>query len=200
MLHPTVRLVLWGAAVASTQLLPLAWLLAVGGLVLPAAALFARIRFFMLLKRTRWLLLSIAILFALATPGVLLMPELGSMGPTREGITLGLTQLMRLVLVLVMLAVLLQFTPLDDLVSGLYGLLRPLAWLGLDRERVALRLLLVLRYVEQAPPGANWRAWLEHADLPADAGPVMLRSAPLAPADYVVLACLGVGAAMAAWP
>lgn len=200
MLHPTVRLVLWGAAVASTQLLPLYGLLAIGGMIFPAAALLARARFFLLLKRTRWLLLSIAILFALATPGVLLMTELGSVGPTREGVTLGLMQLMRLVLVLAMLAILLQFTPLDDLVSGLYGLLRPLAWLGLDRGRVALRLLLVLRYAEQAPPGANWREWLERADSPVDAGPVMLHSAPLAPADYVVLVCLGVGAFMAAWP
>lgn len=200
MLHPTVRLVLWGAAVASTQLLPLYGLTALGGMILPAAALLSKVRFFLLLKRARWLLLSIAILFALATPGVLLMPELASLGPTREGITLGLTQLMRLVLVLAMLAVLLQFTPLDDLVSGLYGLLRPLAWLGLDRGRAALRLLLVLRYVESAPPAANWREWLEREDSPVDAGPVMLHSAPLTTADYVVLACLGVGTALAAWP
>lgn len=199
MLHPTVRLVVWGSAVASTQLVSLDWLLAVAAVALPAAALLARTRFLLLLRRTRWLLLSIAALFALATPGVLLVPELGSAGPTREGIILGFTHLMRLVLLLALLAILLQATPLDDLVSGLYGLLRPLAWLGLDRERAALRLLLVLRYVEEAPPGASWRAWLERADLPAEA-PVLLRSVPLAPADYVVLAGLGAVALMAVWP
>lgn len=200
MLHPTVRLVLWGAAVAATQLMPLLWLLGVCAATFAAAGLLARPRFLLLLRRTRWLLASIALLFVFATPGMLLIPGLGSLSPTGEGMVLGVVHLLRLTLVLAALAILLQLTALDDLVAGLYGLMRPLAWLGLDRARVAVRLMLVLRYVEQAPRRGNWREWLEHsAGLPADAAPVRLRAAPLAPADYVVLACLGAVVALAAW-
>lgn len=199
MLHPVVRLVLWGATVASTQLMPLPWLAAAAALCFPAAALLARPHFTQLLKRTRWLLLSIAVLFALATPGVFLVPELGNLGPTREGLLLALTHLLRLTLVLALLAILLQFTPVDDLVAGLYGLLWPFAWLGLERERVALRLLLVLRYVELAPRGGNWREWIERAEIPAEIRRVELRIAGLAPLDYFALTVFGAALALAAW-
>ena len=199
MLHPTVRLVLWGVTVASTQIIPLSWLIAASVLCCPVAALSARSHFRLLLRRARWLLLSIAVIFALATPGVFLLPELGSLGPTREGAALALTHLLRLALVLAMLAMLLQLTPIEDLVAGLYGLLWPLAWLGLDRERAALRLLLVLRYVELAPRGGNWREWLEHAETPIEAAAMQLRVAPLAPQDYVALMGLFTALALVSW-
>lgn len=199
MLHPTVRLILWGATVASTQLMPLPWLVAAAALCIPAAALLARSHFFLLLRRTRWLLLSIAILFALATPGLLLLPEMGSLGPTREGAMLAFTHLLRLTLVLALLAILLQFSPMENLVAGLYGLLWPLAWLGLERERVALRLLLVMRYVEQAPRGGNWREWLEHAEAPAQTAVMRWRVEPLAPLDYFALMLFVAALALAAW-
>ena len=193
MLHPTVRLLLWSAMVTATQLLPLYWLLAAGAPLLLFALLLSRTHMLLLLGRTRWLLLSVAVLFSLATPGVFLLPELGNLGPTWEGAVLGLTHLLRLMLVLAALALLLQFTPIGQLVAGLYGALRPFSWLGLDRGRIAVRLMLVLRYIEQAPHGGNWREWLEGAEISADANAVKIPSAPFAPADYAALACLGAG-------
>ncbi|MBI3141117.1 MAG: hypothetical protein HYZ19_04555 [Rhodocyclales bacterium] len=189
---------LWGTVVAMTQLLSLRWLLALAAGLLPAAAFLARRRLFLLLWRTRWLLASILLLFALVTPGVLLIPALGGFGPTGEGLILGLTHSLRLLLVLAPLAILLELSALDDLVAGLYGLLWPLGGLGLNRARVALRIMLVLRYVEEAPRGAHWREWLEHAEAPGEAAPIRVRAAPLAAADYAVHAALA-AATLAAW-
>lgn len=69
-----------------------------------------------LLKRTRWLIVSLVLLFALATPGVYLLPMFGSLGPTEEGLRLGLEHFMRLLFVLASLAVLLEMTGLEGLV------------------------------------------------------------------------------------
>jgi energy-coupling factor transporter transmembrane protein EcfT len=192
MLHPTVRLICWGAAVVATQIFPLHWLLAASAAVFPLAALLAGQRFFLLVRRARWLLASLALVFALATPGVDLIPALGSIGPSREGVTLGLIHLLRLTLVLAALALVLRITPLEELVEALYGLLRPLAWLGLDRARIALRLLLVLRYVEQ-PHGGDWRGWLEQAQAPAESEVIELRCSALARVDFLVLTGLAAG-------
>ena len=193
MLHPTVRLIAWGVAVTLVQ-----WLSFVGLSLACAAALiagvwFASKRLGLLLKRTRWLIVSLLLLFALATPGLYLLPQLGSLGPTEEGVRLGVEHLMRLVFVVATLAVLLEKTGVEGLVAGLHGLIRPLAWLGLDRSRVAMRLLLVVQYVEQSAPGRDWREWLECAGDDQVIGAVNLRRARFAWPDYAVLAGLTYG-------
>lgn len=190
MLHPTVRLIVWGVVAALVQ-----WMSATGLSIMCAAALAAGVglaprRLQLLLKRTRWLMVSLVLIFALATPGVFLLPSLGSLGPTQEGLRLGVEHLMRLVFVLATLAVLLQMTGMEGLVAGLHGLTLPLSWLGLDRGRLAVRLMLVMHYVEQAPPGRHWREWLQ-GNL-AEEEPVRLRMqvSPLGVADFAVLAGL----------
>lgn len=190
MLHPIVRLVVWGAAIVLVQYLSFLGLLLACTVAMAVAVRLAPERLRQLLKRTRWLILALVMLFALATPGVYLLPQLGSLGPTREGLSLGFEHLMRLLFVLSSLAVLLQVTGMDGLVAGLHGLIRPLSFLGLDRGRVALRLLLVLNYVEQAPPDRHWREWLEDAGGKLPIGEVCLRKARFAPLDYAVLAGL----------
>jgi energy-coupling factor transporter transmembrane protein EcfT len=190
MLHPTVRLIVWGAMVASVQ-----WLSPTGLSLACAASLavgigFARGRFGQLLKRTRWLMLALVLLFALATPGIYLMPFLGSLGPTEEGVWLGLEHLLRLLFVLASLAVLLRLTGVEGLVAGLHGLIRPLAWLGLDRTRVALRLMLVMHYVEQSPPGRRWREWLQGEAAAGEPRCFRLEAKPWHAADFAVLAGL----------
>ena len=161
MLHPTVRLIVWGEAAAFVQWLPTTGLMLMCAVALAVAARLAPQRLHLLLKRTRWLILSLMLLFAVATPGVYVLPSLGSIGPTLEGIRLGFEHLMRLLFVLATLAVLLHVTGVEGLVVGLHGLMQPLSWLGLDRGRVAVRLMMVMHYVEQAPPGRHWREWMQ---------------------------------------
>ncbi len=194
MLHPTVRLIVWGAAAAFVQWLPLADLSLACVVALVAGGLLASKRLGILLRRARWLIASLVVLFALATPGVYLLPSLGSLGPTEEGLRLGFEHLMRLFFVLATLAVLLQMTGTEGLVAGLHGLMLPLGWLGLDRGRVAVRLMLVMHYVEQSNPGRHWREWLDSADSEATSGTVRLSRVQLAWADFAVLTGLTFGA------
>ncbi|MBI4988069.1 MAG: hypothetical protein HZC23_04535 [Rhodocyclales bacterium] len=190
MLHPTVRLIVWGVMAALVQWLPLSGLSLACAAGLAAGVRLAPKRLGLLLKRTRWLIVSLVLLFALATPGRYLLPALGSLGPTAEGVRLGCEHLMRLLFVLAILAVLLQATGVEGLVAGLHGLMRPLSWLGLDRGRVAVRLMLVMHYVEQSPPGRHWREWLQ-GDM-AESGMVglSLQVSPLRAGDFAVLAGL----------
>ncbi|MDT3736159.1 MAG: hypothetical protein ROZ00_08050 [Denitratisoma sp.] len=196
MLHPTVRLIVWGVMTVLVQWLPLGGLLLACVLALGAGVWLSPGRLGLLMKRTRWLIVSLVLLFALATPGVYLLPSLGSLGPTDEGMRLGFEHLLRLVFVLASLAVLLLFTGLEGLVSGLYGLIWPLSWLGLDRGRVALRLMLVMHYVEQSPPGRHWREWLQGEVASGDPMRLRLQVVPLRTVDFAVLAGLTIAVAV----
>ena len=144
-----------------SQLLPLIWLGLASAIVIALAAGFARARLGLLLRRARLLIVSLLLLFALATPGVYLLPALGGLSPTVEGFRLGAEHVLRLLVMLAALALLLESTGVEGLLSGLHGLMGPLAFLGIDRSRIAVRLMLVLHYIEQAPPGRRWRQWLE---------------------------------------
>ena len=190
MLHPTVRLIVWGVMTVLVQWLPLGGLLLACVLALGSGAWLSPRRLGLLIKRTRWLIVSLVLLFALATPGAYLLPSLGSLGPTDEGMRLGVEHLLRLVFVLASLAVLLQVTGLEGLVTGLHGLIWPLTWLGLDRGRVALRLMLVMHYVERSPPGRQWREWLQGEVASGEPMRLRLQAAPLRAVDFAVLAGL----------
>lgn len=164
-LHPATLLWCWLCAALALQWLSWPWLML---LALPLSLwilLAARPRFAQLFRRSRWLLLSILILFAMATPGLALPGLAGQLGLTDSGLELAATHSLRLVLLLMLLALLLEHLGVAALVAGLYSLLAPL---GNDprRSQLALRLMLVLEYVEQGRtlqqqagvPG--WRYWL----------------------------------------
>lgn len=162
-MHSGLILILWLAAVASIQLLSPASLAVVVPCCLVAAGVFARARFLRLLRRVRVLLIAIAILFAWFTPGEAFFHDWPRLGPTREGLALAALHAARLVAVVCAVAVLLERLSLQRLVGGLHALSRPLRLIGVPPERLALRLLLVLRYVEASPRGhgkAQWRDWL----------------------------------------
>ena len=88
-------------------------------------------------------------------------------------------------------ALLLEYLPADRLISGLYALCRPLGVFGLSAERVAVRMLVVLRYVD-APQAGGWREWLSLADDDAEAGVLHLQRERLGRLDALVLAALAI--------
>jgi len=100
-----------------------------------------------MLVRLRWLWLSLAVLYFWFTPGAPLWPQLGHWSPTREGVALGSVRIATLALMTAGAHLLVQTTAREQLILGLEGLLRPLRVFGFDRERFALRLLLVLETV-----------------------------------------------------
>jgi energy-coupling factor transport system permease protein len=152
-LHPAVR-------IASLLMLAVcAQLLHARGLLLLLAALLLWLSqlgwrdFRLLLRRARWLLLSLLLIYAFATPGEFVpgLPEW--LSPTYEGLHSGLLQALRLVIMLAALACLLATGSRETWISGIYALLRPLALFGVSPERFAVRLWLTLHYVENAPSG-----------------------------------------------
>jgi energy-coupling factor transport system permease protein len=147
-----------------------------------------------LLRRTRWLLLSLVLVYAFATPGEAVLPALGGYSPSHEGLLSGGQQALRLITLLATLALLLDVLPRDRILAGLYLLLKPLAHAGVDIDRIAIRVWLTLYYAEHAEPGsqADWRerlqAVLEHDE---EAGQtVQLDVDNLSRTDYVVLAVI----------
>ncbi len=167
MFHPATLLLAWAAFafVLSALSLGVLAMLLVPALIL--AAWIARRRTLFLMKRARWLLASIGALFAFATPGVFVPGPLGSLGVTQDGLLLAGEHLSRLLLLLSTLALLHESLGTKGFIGGLYWLLAPLShWRGL-RERIAVRLMLVLEFVEARQPG-GWRHWLDESN---DDGP-----------------------------
>lgn len=158
--HPATLLFAWGVFVGLLQPLAasaLAWFAAV---LFPLALILARRRTLVLLQRTRWLFLSIVLLFVLATPGQRLPGGVGELGVTSDGVLLAAEHGLRLLLLLASLAVVHERLGTPGMMVGLHWLLAPIArWRNL-RERIVVRLMLVLDHVENAP-AASWREWLD---------------------------------------
>ncbi len=147
-LHPATQILIWCELVAAMQFLSSARLLAAGCLVLSMAFALSQHKFIQLLRRTRWILLSLWLIYAYTTPGDVLFDL--PFSPSREGLLDGGLQMMRLLVALAGLAILLDRLQRRQLVAGLYSLFVPLQWLGLSRERLAVRLALTLQYAEVA--------------------------------------------------
>ena len=159
-MHSGLVIALWMACVVVLQVMsPIALAVATGVCAI-AGWWFAPSHSLKLLRRVRFLILAILVLFAGFTPGEALLPALPELSPSREGLVLAAEHVGRLVAVVLCVALLLEGLPVSRLVGGLHALLRPLGRLGLPRERLAVRLMLVLRYVDSAPAAA-WRDWLE---------------------------------------
>lgn len=118
-------------------------------------------KFLELLRRARWILLSLLLIYAFATPGMYLFPPAGSASPTMEGLYAGTLQIWRLMVLLAALALLLRTTGMVPLLSGLYVLMKPLKSVGVNAERIAVRLWLTLRYAETSRAKAESKPWTE---------------------------------------
>jgi energy-coupling factor transporter transmembrane protein EcfT len=163
-MHTGSVLFLWVAAALLVQQVEGWRLVAVSVASLTVALIYARIQCVRLLARICVLLLAILVLFAWFTPGEAIFMDWSRASPSREGLLLALTHGGRLVALVCWVAILLGRMPTDRLVSGLYALARPCRIFGLPTERIALRLLLVLRHASAARNGErswqNWKTWL----------------------------------------
>lgn len=176
-MHSGLILLLWFAGVASVQFLAPALLAWVAAACLLCALWLARTRALRLLRRVRVLMLAILVLFGWFTPGEVWFVEWHAVSPTREGLTLALLHAGRLLAVVCAVALLLERLPLERLVGGLYSLSRPFALIGLRADELALRLMLVLRFVEASPRGSgpmHWKDWLREDAVVADLQPIQL--------------------------
>jgi hypothetical protein len=148
--HPAAQILTWCLLVASMQFLTFEKLTIAAGFVFLSAMMLSTRKFLQLLRRTRWILLSLLLIYAYTTPGQPVLDALGMLSPSREGLRDGVLQLARLLAAIAGLAILLDRLHRQQLIAGLYFLLAPLQLFGVSRERVAVRLALVLHYAEVA--------------------------------------------------
>lgn len=148
--HPAAQIVTWCLLVAILQSLAPAMLLPAAALILALALLNSARKLGQLLRRTRWIMLSLLLVYAYSTPGQPLWEGLGMFIPSREGLSEGVLQLARLLCALAGLAILLDRLHRQQLIAGLYTLSAPLRLIGVSRERFAVRLALTLHYAEVA--------------------------------------------------
>ena len=158
MTHPAVLILLWVCLVITIQSLQATKLVLAGLPLLAVAYALSATCLIILLRRTRWIMLSLLLIYAYATPGAAVWASLAQFSPTYESLINGLLQLCRLVCTLASLAILLCLLPQQQLICGLYVLTYPLRYVGLSRERQAVRLALTLQYAESVAwdTTGNW--------------------------------------------
>lgn len=166
------------------------------GAILATVGLVRAPDFLLLIRRARWLLLSIALIYAYATPGEFVPYLPDAMAPTYEGLRDGAIQALRLALMLASLSLLLATTNRAQIMAGIYQLLKPFQFLGAQPERFSARLWLTLHYVEHMPPGTLKKLRQESWNMAAldtlDDGPelIVLEFSPWHWGDYLVIALL----------
>lgn len=148
--NPAAQILAWCLLVAIMQMLQIGILLVATCFIFLWALLVSAHKFKQLLRRTRWIMLSLLLIYSFSTPGQPLWDALGMFSPSREGLNNGVLQLTRLLAALAGLAILLSHLHRQQLIAGLYTLLAPFQLIGLSRERVAVRLALTLHYAEVA--------------------------------------------------
>lgn len=193
--HPAVFILLWVFLTIALQSLHEVALLSVGIPLTVIAFKISTVRLFTLLRRTRWIMISLLLIYGYVTPGDALLVQAGIYSPTLQGLTDGALQLCRLAFALAGLSVVLGLLPQQQLIAGLYSIAYPLRYLNVSRERIAVRLALTLHYAESAleDSAADWRGNIEQMLSPPEfrQHDITLHAMPLTLRDSLLLAAGG---------
>ena len=126
----------------------------ISALLFVFAALFAAIQFshqslfLRSVKRLKWFFLVMMAIFAFNTPGEHIASWPFIISPTYEGLMAGITQTLRICVMLAAISLIIATNTRQQLISGFYFIFSPFKYLGLEVERFAARLWLTLHYVE----------------------------------------------------
>lgn len=115
------------------------------------------LRWAILLRRARWLLLTLWLVLAYSIPGLIYKGWV--LAPSEEGMLQASEQFLRLICMLGSLAILTTHLSPTKLMYGLWSLTRrllPSAW----ADTTVARLALVMEYVGEAPPKGSWKTAL----------------------------------------
>jgi energy-coupling factor transport system permease protein len=97
-----------------------------------------------MIYRMRWFFISLLLVYGWLTPDPLTGETIYWGWPSVDGLTSGAKQVFGLMQIILAVNVLLVVSRREELIQAIYWLARPLAWVGLSRARLALRLVLVL--------------------------------------------------------
>jgi energy-coupling factor transport system permease protein len=148
-MHPFVKIACFFFLLLLLQYLSPSSIAVLCGLICLMAAVLNLPHFSQLIKRMRWLFLSLLLVYAYATPGEYLAFLPLNVAPSYEGLHLGLMQIGKLLIAVASLSALFASASKSQLMAGLWTLLSPLRLVGLNVERFTVRMLLTLHYVEQ---------------------------------------------------
>ncbi len=102
-----------------------------------------------LARRLRWFYLSIIVLYFWFYPGTELFPRLGGFSPVLEGMNEAGLRITSLLIVISYSVLFISLTPRGEIILAIQFLLKPLSYLGVNSDRFALRLGLVLSMVTE---------------------------------------------------
>lgn len=154
-MHPSIIFALWLFVVLLLQVSPLSALVALLLSVFSLSSQKIRVSFFQLMRRSRWILLTLVMTFVLLTPGEKVWPDYPF---TKEGLSLGLDHLLRLLAVLMAVAWLVGGRSMAWILSALLGLIHAL---NIKRATgFVVRLALTLQYVAGDFGRQSWRTML----------------------------------------
>lgn len=145
--HPASVILLGLAVLLAGSSRQGATLLTIGTALTLVALIAAPSHFCALLRRSRWLFLTMLLMFGWLTPGT---PLPNVPGATQEGLLLAAENLARLLIALSAVGLILKTLAPAELVAGLRSLLAPFVLLGIPRDRIAVRLALTLSEVESS--------------------------------------------------
>lgn len=156
-MHPIIKILYFLLTLLLVSFLSnsLIWLLCI--LLVTCAAKLNFEKFLRVVKRTKWLFISILIIYAFSTPGEYIQGFSTGFAPTYEGLNLGFLQVAKLLIALAALNILFATSTIENLMAGLYTLLSPLQLLGFNVERFTARLMLTLDYVEDLLVKNNYK-------------------------------------------
>lgn len=169
-MHPSLRILLLLLLAITIQFMKLQSLAIVGGALL-AMALYWHIGLLRkIMYRSRWLMLTLLLVYAYTTPGEYVRAWDSVFAPTYEGLHEGLVQAGRLTMMLAALALLLGTTHRPELMAGIYCLIRPFGTIGVPVDRFTARLWLTMHYVEEDKPDQKATFWhrFDSASNPAE--------------------------------
>ncbi|MBS1189453.1 MAG: hypothetical protein H6R10_1245 [Rhodocyclaceae bacterium] len=158
MSHPASCLLSWLVAVVALQHLAWPAVLCLALAIMLSGKAVCR-RWWILVRRARWLLLTLWLILAYGTPGEVWHDQ--PWAPTDAGIYEASLHAVRLVAMLGSLGWLFEALPRDRLMAGLWALMQPLRRFRVDADRMVVRLALVFDYLEQQPPKGAWRQLLD---------------------------------------
>jgi energy-coupling factor transporter transmembrane protein EcfT len=100
-----------------------------------------------LIFKLKFFLIITFLLYVFNTPGeyIALWPYLS---PSYEGLSLGLTQILRLLNSVAMITMMISFMSYQTLIETFYLIIKPFGPLGIDAKRFAVRLYLTMEYVK----------------------------------------------------
>jgi energy-coupling factor transporter transmembrane protein EcfT len=147
--NPMTQLLAFFILAIVVNLLPIKYILLIFFILLAIIARNKPYNFLRSVKRFKWFFLVMVVIFAFNTPGEHIAAWPLDLSPTYEGVKAGLTQLLRVMVMLAGLSLILTLNTRQQLISGFYFLFSPLKFFGVKVERFAARLWLTLHYVEQ---------------------------------------------------